>query len=66
MITNKMRVYLVRHMFKIYNRFELLRVTLHVAVNYMDLYLSKKIVIKDQLEAITIAQACLFMAMKYE
>ena len=65
-ITAKMRVYLVRHMFKIYHRFDLLRVTLHLAVHYLDFFFSKRIILKDQLEAIVIAQACLFIAMKYE
>ena len=65
-ITAKMRAYLVRHMFKIYHRFDLLRVTLHLAVHYLDLFLSKRVILKDQMEAIVVAQACLFIAMKYE
>ena len=43
-----------------------MRTTLHLAVHYLDLYFSKQMFINDQLEAISIAQACLFIAMKYE
>lgn len=53
-------------MFKIYHRFDLLRTTLHLAVHYLDLYFAKKILLNDQIEAICISQACLFIAMKYE
>jgi hypothetical protein len=61
-----MRHYLVRHIFKICNKFDLLRTTLHTAVHYLDMYFAKNTIISDQLEAITASQACLFMAMKYE
>lgn len=66
MPSTKLRVYLIRHMFKVCNRFDLMRTTLHLAVLYLDLYFDKHILISDQLEAVTVSQACLFMAMKYE
>lgn len=53
-------------MVKISNKFDLLRVTLHSAVHYLDMYFAKRIIPKDQMEVVFIAQACLFMAMKYE
>lgn len=64
-LSSKMRIYLVRHMYKIYHRFDLLRNTLHLAVHYMDLYFSKQLVLSDQIEGIHAAQACLLIAMKY-
>lgn len=61
-----MRSYLVRHIFKIYNKFSLLRTTLYLAVHYMDMYFSKVYNFRDQFEAVAVSQACLFIAMKYE
>jgi len=61
-----MRSYLVRHFFKIYRKYHLKRSTLHLAVHYMDLYFCRKLEIQDQLETVSIAQTCLFIAMKYE
>ena len=49
MVSSKMRIYLIRHIFKICNKFELLRTTFHLAVHYLDLYFAKNIIITDQL-----------------
>ena len=49
MPSTKLRVYLIRHMFKVCNRFDLMRTTLHLAVFYLDLYFDKHILINDQL-----------------
>lgn len=65
-LTFKMRSYLVRHIFKIYRKMSLKRTTLHLAVQYMDMYFSRCSNIKDQMEAVYVAQASLFIAMKYE
>ena len=65
LISAKLRLYLVRHMFKLYKKFDLLRTTLHLAVLYLDLYCSKQVYFKDQMEIISTAQACMFIAMKY-
>jgi hypothetical protein len=64
-LSGKMRVYLVRHIFKMYNKFTLMRTTLHLAVLYLDLYFSRQPLLKDQLEGVAAAQACLFIAMKF-
>jgi len=48
-LSTKMRVYLVRHIFKICNKFDLLRTTLHTAVHYLDMFLAKSTIINDQL-----------------
>lgn len=61
-----MRTYLVRHIVKICEKFTLLRSTLYLAVQYMDLYFSRNYMFKDQIEMVSVAQACLFIAMKYE
>jgi hypothetical protein len=66
LLSAKMRLYLVRHIFKICEKFELLRSTLFLAVQYMDLYFSRIYTFKDQIEMVSVAQACLFIAMKYE
>ena len=66
LLSAKMRNYLVRHIFKICEKFSLLRSTLFLAVHYMDLYFSRTYTFKDQIEMVSVAQACLFIAMKYE
>lgn len=66
MVNLKMRSYLVKHIFRISQRFDLLRTTTYLAVQYMDLYFSRVFAFKDQLEPVAVMQACLFMAMKYE
>jgi hypothetical protein len=65
-LTPKFRIYLVRHIFKIYDRYDLKRSTLHLAVFYLDRYLARNPFLRDQMEAVVTAQACLFIAMKYE
>lgn len=65
-LTFKMRSYLVRHIFKIYRKMGLKRSSLYLAVQYMDMYFSRCSNLKDQLEAVYVAQASLFIAMKYE
>jgi hypothetical protein len=65
-LSPKFRSYLVKHIFKICERWELLRTTLHLAVFYLDQYFSRNPFIKDQIEGVHSAQACLFIAMKYE
>jgi hypothetical protein len=65
MLTAKMRCYLVRHIFKLYRKFSLLRTTLHLAVHYMDSFFAQRHVFRDQLETVAVAQTCLFVAMKY-
>ena len=42
-----------------------MRTTLHLAVFYLDLYFEKEMNVADQMQAVAIAQACLFIAMKY-
>jgi hypothetical protein len=66
LLSQKMRSYLVRHIFKICIKFSLLRTTLYLAVHYMDLYFSRNYTFRDQFETVAVAQACLFIAMKYE
>lgn len=66
MLTAKMRCYLVRHIFKLYRKFGLLRTTLHLAVHYMDSFFAQRHLFRDQLETVAVAQTCLFVAMKYE
>ena len=65
-LSAKLRTYLVRHIFKLYDRYDLMRTTLHLAVFYMDQYFTRHPYINDQMEGIASAQACLFIAMKYE
>lgn len=43
-----------------------MRTTIHLAVLYLDLYLARHPMLQDQLEAVAAAQACLFIAMKFE
>jgi hypothetical protein len=66
LLTVKMRSYLVRHIFRMCLKFDLLRTTTYLAVYYMDLYFSRVYAFRDQFETVAVAQACLFIAMKYE
>ena len=65
-LTFKMRSYLVRHIFKVSLKFKLQRTTIYLAVHYMDLYFSRFYNFRDQFEMVSLAQSCLFIAMKYE
>jgi hypothetical protein len=62
----KMRSYLVKYVFRISYKFDLLRTTTYLAVHYMDLYFSRVFTFRDQIEPVAVAQTCLFIAMKYE
>lgn len=62
----RMRSYLVRHIFRISHKHDLLRTTTYLAVHYMDLYFSRVFNFRDQFETVAVAQTCLFIAMKYE
>lgn len=66
LLNPKMRGYLVRYILRTCHRFSLLRTTAYLAVQYMDLYFAKVHSFADQYETVTITQACLFIAMKYE
>lgn len=48
-LTAKMRVYLIRHIYKLYDRYELMRTTLHLAVLYLDMYFSRQPYLQDTL-----------------
>ena len=65
-LSAKLRVYLIRHIYKLHERYELSRNTLHLAVLYLDLYFSRQPYLHDSLEGVAVAHACLFIAMKYE
>ena len=66
MLNLKVRSYLVKSLFRLSYRFELLRTTTFLAVQYMDLYFSRVFTLRDQFEMMLVAQTCLFIAMKYE
>lgn len=64
-VSKKLRSALVKHFLRLSNRFKLKRTTVFLAVYYMDYFFSRNLDIEKSL-AISIGEAAIFVAMKYE